>query len=105
MEEDIVNYSKEEEEAFQRSIFMTRDELVETWKGSKAFSKDCLLEKPLNLTQGKAKSKSKGLSKSEILVIMEEKTCSTLVPIFKILDSAESQLRLELGLGQGSTWT
>lgn len=51
MEEDIVHYSKKEEEAFQRSIFMTRDELVETWKGSKAFNEDCLLEKPLNLTQ------------------------------------------------------
>jgi hypothetical protein len=37
MEEDLVDYSKEGEKAFQRSIFKTRDKLVEVWKGSKAF--------------------------------------------------------------------
>jgi len=60
IEENIVDWSKEEEEAFQRSVFVTRDTLVEALKGSKAFSKDCLLEKPLKLMQ--EKPKGKGLS-------------------------------------------
>jgi hypothetical protein len=40
MEEELVNYVKDEEEAFKKSIFMSRDKLVEIWKGSRAFCED-----------------------------------------------------------------
>jgi hypothetical protein len=57
MEEDLVDYSEEGEKAFQRSIFKTRDELVEVRKGSKAFYDHYAIDDSLDLAKGKPNTK------------------------------------------------
>jgi len=39
MEEELVDYLKEGKNVFLKSIFNTRDIALDSWKGSKAFSK------------------------------------------------------------------
>ena len=75
MEEEWVNYFEVENESLQKSIFVCREELIEAWNGFKTFSKDCALDKPLNLEKDKPKFKGPGLSKKKVQVLTMKRTC------------------------------
>jgi len=57
MEEKLVDYLKEGKNVFLKSIFNTRDRVLESWKGFKAFSKGRNCE-------GELQNKSKTLERN-----------------------------------------
>ena len=75
MEEEWVNYSEAEKKSLQKSIFVCREEIIEDSKGFKAFSKDCALDKPLNLEKDKPMFKGLGLSKNKVQLLTVKRTC------------------------------
>ena len=70
MEEYLVDYTKEEDKAFYTSIFMCREELIDAWKGSKSYSKHCMLNNPVDLEQVKPKFEGSNMSKGKVQVII-----------------------------------
>lgn len=75
MVEDLVNiFSEEIDEAFQRSIFVAMDELVEAWEVSNSFCNDNTIENLIYHIKVKPKTKVKN---STIQVLNDSKSKKT----------------------------